>query len=146
MAATADLAHAGDSVLEERLDLGAVGGDAILLVAGRRVHQQCHRALQLRCPVCLLLLRQPNLGVVHWLQICLQIQGKSQRQHRNWCECKFDRLVRLSVVTKPATFSSSWSFSALCLLSINLGGLRFSGQRSASCVSFLSFKFLALGN
>ncbi len=51
MAASLDLLLAGHGVLEERLDLVAVGGGAGLVVTGRGVHQQSHGALQLLLPL-----------------------------------------------------------------------------------------------
>jgi len=42
-----DLGGAGDSVVEQPLDLGAVAGAAVGVFAAARVHQERHRALQL---------------------------------------------------------------------------------------------------
>lgn len=67
VAPATDFAVAGNGMLEQGLDLGTVGGDAVLLVAGRGMNQQVHGPLKLRCPVSLLLLGQPDLGVVHRL-------------------------------------------------------------------------------
>ena len=70
-AAPGEAQLAADGVLEQLLDLLAVGGVALRVVAARGVHQQLHGALQLGSTVRLLLVRQPHLGVVHRRQVGL---------------------------------------------------------------------------
>ena len=51
VAATLNLLLASHSMLEQGLDLVAVGGGALRIVTGRCVNQQRHGALQLLLPV-----------------------------------------------------------------------------------------------
>lgn len=51
MAASLHLLLAAHSMLEQRLDLVAVGGGALGIVTCRGVHQQSHGALQLLLPL-----------------------------------------------------------------------------------------------
>ena len=72
MAATLDLLLAGHSMLEELLDLVAVGGGAVLVVTGRSMHQQGHGALQLLLPLPSLRVCQPHLQLIDTPHLSLQ--------------------------------------------------------------------------
>lgn len=77
MAATLDLLLTGHSMLEELLDLVAVGGGAVLIVTGRSVHQQGHGTLQLLLPLTPLRVCQPHLQLIYAPHLSLQHQHAS---------------------------------------------------------------------
>lgn len=75
MTSALNLLLTGHSMLEELLDLVAVGGWAGLVVTSGGMHQQSHGALQLLLPLSSLRVCQPHLQLIDAPHLGLQRKG-----------------------------------------------------------------------